>query len=539
MSKKMIKKTGAAVLTMALLVSMGAMALPVNATAGDALTVKVSDVNCGTTKVAVTGVTVYQVAKFSNTTGKWAWNAPFTNSTTFASLNTMDATQLNALAKSLKAVTNDSTKAEALAKTVVSGSATDTAEGYQVTLASVTGGADVTGQGYYLIVPTVSDNETVVQPTLMPIDSTGEAFTNVKPKANPLPLVKKITATNAGEKSQSGDSDTSVGIVGSTVEYKITSQLPEYASNVAANKIKPYVITDDPSTGIKINNDEFGANGSNVVVMIGTQDKTDAVTIAKEGDGFKVTVGGDLVKANMGADVTITFKATITEAAVTGAGTVSDYQTAHQGKTGNPNTAKLTWGNNFATGGYADPDDPDNPDEPEEPPVEKKSTVTTYVGAVTLLKQGNKTGTVENLQGAVFTLEGTNYATKTGLTTNANGKIDFGYLPAGTYTLTETAAPTGYQTIGSTYQFTVTNKANGSTEFTTYEVAEETQSSEVEMTLTGNNAKAQITVTDPPADTLPATGGIGTYLFTIGGAAVVLMAGVMFVIYMKKRKTEE
>ena len=35
------------------------------------------------------------------------------------------------------------------------------------------------------------------------------------------------------------------------------------------------------------------------------------------------------------------------------------------------------------------------------------------------------------------------------------------------------------------------------------------------------------------------TGGIGTYLFTIGGAAMVLLAGVLFVIYMKKRETEE
>ncbi len=60
------------------------------------------------------------------------------------------------------------------------------------------------------------------------------------------------------------------------------------------------------------------------------------------------------------------------------------------------------------------------------------------------------------------------------------------------------------------------------------------------MSFVNNNAaNANITVTDPPADTLPATGGIGTYVFTFGGAAIILLAGVLFVIYMKKRKAED
>ena len=46
-------------------------------------------------------------------------------------------------------------------------------------------------------------------------------------------------------------------------------------------------------------------------------------------------------------------------------------------------------------------------------------------------------------------------------------------------------------------------------------------------------------INNPLLETLPATGGIGTYLFTIGGVSIVLLAGVLFVIYMKKRETEE
>ncbi len=355
---------------------------------------------------------------------------------------------------------------------------------------------------------------------------------------------------------KSSSSDTSVGIIGSTVEYKISSYLPDYADDVKT--VKPYVLTDDPSDGIKIDNTDFTAAGSNVVVKInGAVDTT--ATIAAFDDGFTVTVPSATVIANKGKAIEVTFNAVIDTDAVLGAGTaLAD----HQDFDGNPNTVKLTWGNNYTTGNYAYPNGqtppPGEPEIPEEPKVEKKDTVTTYAGKVNLLKQGDKDGdgvmenlagaeftltgdsVMENLAGAEFTLAGDNGTTATGLKSDANGVIDFGYLAAGTYTLTETKAPSGYKTIGSTYQFTVKTKEATSTEFTTYEVSENAAVTEVEMTFVNNNAAdANIVVTDPPADTLPATGGIGTYVFTFGGAAIILLAGVLFVIYMKKRKAED
>lgn len=524
--KKSFKKAGVAVLSMAMLLSMGAMAMPVSAVAGDALTVNVADVTCGSDTVALTGVKIYQVAKRNADTGKWVWNAPFTGAE-FKDLESYDASQLNQLAVALKEITTT----EDVSNTLVS-STNNTA------IADVAGGVSVEGEGYYLIVPTVADNDVVIQPTLMVIDSTGTAVTNVKPKANPLPLTKQITATTDGEISQGTDpSDTSVGIVGSVVEYKITSQLPEYDENVLPENIQNFVLTDDPSDGIKIKNDDadmlVAADGANLKVSIDGTDKTDAVTIAKEGDGFTVTVNGATVNQYQGKSIVVTFKATITEDAVTGNDSCAD-AAEHQNKTGNPNTAKLTWGNNYSTGGYADPTNP----------PEKKSTVTTYVGQVTLLKQGNKDGTTENLANAEFTLTGpADFGTKTGLKSDSDGLIDFGYLPAGTYTLTETKAPAGYQTIGSTYQFTVKNKSTATaTEFDTFEVDEKETVENVvlnDISDETNKSVAQIVVTDPPADTLPGTGGIGTYLFTFGGVAIVLLAGVLFVVYMKRKKTEE
>ena len=165
--------------------------------------------------------------------------------------------------------------------------------------------------------------------------------------------------------------------------------------------------------------------------------------------------------------------------------------------------------------------------------------MTTYIFMVNLLQHGEQNGSMAPLANAKFKLEGTNF-TAADFTSDRTGKIDFGYLPAGTYTLTETQAPAGFKTIGASYQFTVKTKEATSTDFTTYEVSQDDRVEGVAMSFVNNNAaNANIVVTDPPADTLPATGGIGTYVFTFGGAAIILLAGVLFVIYMKKRKAED
>ncbi|MBQ3887897.1 MAG: isopeptide-forming domain-containing fimbrial protein [Clostridia bacterium] len=527
MKRKSIKKAGVAVLSMALLMSMGAMAMPVNATAGDAKRLQIPNVTCGTSTMAVTDAKVYKVAEQDASTGRWAWVGTFANKADVTTLNTLTSVELNTLARELQ---SKASKATPVTVTTVGNNA-DALE--QV--------LDITGKAYYLVIPTLDTNEVIVQPSLVEIDANGDAFTEIKAKANPLPLEKKITATTAGEVSASGD--TSVGVIGSTVKYKISSYLPNYADDVT--NVKPYILTDDPSDGIKINNDDFTAAGSNVVVKIdGTVDTTAA--IAKADDGFTVTVPSATVIANKGKAIEVTFQAEIDTDAVLGAGTaLAD----HQDFNGNPNTVKLTWGNNYTTGNYAYPTDhtpspeyPDEPEIPDTPQVEKKDTVTTYAGKVNLLKQGDKDGdsVMENLAGAEFTLAGDNGTTATGLKSDVNGVIDFGYLAAGTYTLTETKAPSGYKTIGSTYQFTVKTMEATSQEFTTYEVDEAAAATEVQMTyVNSNKADANIVVTDPPADTLPATGGIGTYVFTFGGAAIILLAGVLFVIYMKKRKAED
>ena len=47
-----------------------------------------------------------------------------------------------------------------------------------------------------------------------------------------------------------------------------------------------------------------------------------------------------------------------------------------------------------------------------------------------------------------------------------------------------------------------------------------------------------IQITNTKGLTLPGTGGIGTTLFTFGGIALILIAGVMFIVYTRKQKKQ-
>ncbi len=99
---------------------------------------------------------------------------------------------------------------------------------------------------------------------------------------------------------------------------------------------------------------------------------------------------------------------------------------------------------------------------------------------------------------------------KSEVVTDANGKVIFAGLAEGTYTLTEIETLTGYNILTSS--ITVTIDANGNA---TFEGAEGE----------GN----VVTVVNNTGSTLPSTGGIGTTMFYVIGAILVLGAGVLLV----------
>lgn len=97
--------------------------------------------------------------------------------------------------------------------------------------------------------------------------------------------------------------------------------------------------------------------------------------------------------------------------------------------------------------------------------------------------------------------------------TGDDGKATFAGLKADTYYLKETEAPAGYNLNTSVFTITVPG------------------------TDTATTGIVNQTVTDSLLVT-PNTGGMGTMMFTIGGAALIACAGVLFLIVRKKKSAK-
>ena len=130
--------------------------------------------------------------------------------------------------------------------------------------------------------------------------------------------------------------------------------------------------------------------------------------------------------------------------------------------------------------------------------------VNTYAIDIFKYDQADNTGLV----GAEFTLtdaEGTVIDT---VTSGEDGHVVIDGLDAGTYTLTETEAPDGYVKSDTPLTIVIPDNADG------------------DNVVSVSFANSQI----------PHTGGTGTLMFTIGGAAIIATAGVLLLVSRKKKK---
>ncbi len=148
------------------------------------------------------------------------------------------------------------------------------------------------------------------------------------------------------------------------------------------------------------------------------------------------------------------------------------------------------------------------------------------------------------VSGAEFTLakvDGTgDWAQAHKLITDASGGLSFTGLDQGTYTLTETKAPAGFEaTENLSLTFTVETGEDGKTTFALEDeskIDEDADSGFVKWddNSSDTNVAYTLTVRDVPLTSLPSAGGVGIGPFVVGGLA--LMGAAALAWYLRERR---
>lgn len=189
------------------------------------------------------------------------------------------------------------------------------------------------------------------------------------------------------------------------------------------------------------------------------------------------------------SDVVVTLTAILKDTAASG------YNT-----TDNSNSDSLTYTNTY--GQTSKPGD---------------DTVYVYTFDLPVFKYDGTTTDKTGLGNATFELktkEGTLIDTKT---TDSSGNVTFEKLAAGTYTVQETIAPSGYNLNSTVYTVNISTKGV------------------ITVSVDGNPSQVdQVEVPDYPV-TVPQTGGMGTMMFYVGGAALIACAGVLLFVLKRKK----
>ena len=361
---------------------------------------------------------------------------------------------------------------------------------------------------------------------------------------------KNSTGKNTGSLTDitDGYEHTASASIGDTVDYQIISTLPTITSK--ASSLSEYTYVDTMSKGIRYNKQDV------VIEFFKDTGCTDKITTWAEDSG-KFTVAYDDAQNIMTIRMTEAGLAEINEAAtvytdsvkrgysdctmrITYAATLT--ADAQMGDTDNPNEVVLTWKRTNTT--YFDT---------------LKDCCHVYTYGVDVLKQFSDNG--GNLRNVKFKLhndtddcyiiadlkDGVYYAKgfaakKADATTfipNAQGHIVIKGLEDDTYSLTEIATDKGYVLLKEAVKIVIKTAENGQCEKCGAKLL--TASATVNgkaASMTDGNAIVPLTVVNNPGFDLPKTGGYGTWMFTIGGVAL-LGAAAFIVVKPRKHKSEQ
>lgn len=322
---------------------------------------------------------------------------------------------------------------------------------------------------------------TVTETTPATAPETGEGDDEEKVSK---PGLEKWIVTDNGDKVEMDDV-----AAGTTVKFELDSNVPDDLRN--------YITVDDPAikaapgeyklTFADRLDDEFD-DPQNLRVKIGNTVLTADQYELMNDDTHNFLVTLDLVKLYEAGvitpdDVTKATPITVTYTATLREGTTAGVYT---------NSAQVAY-----------PDGQSSSD-----------TVMVRTYAIKVFKYDQVTNA--GLPGAQFALyqkddEG-NITNSQSLTSDADGYVRIDGLDAGTYYLKEAVAPDGYMRSEKELTIEVNYTTSGA-----------------DYTVEAQFANIQI----------PHTGGTGTMMYTIGGVAIIVLAGVLLVFYRKSRKKQE
>ena len=385
-------------------------------------------------------------------------------------------------------------------KTVTTATATAESDGSALTFKGL-------ALGYYVV--TTSQGEQLIS-----VDSTMKDVT----------IVDKNSSTPKGLSKTADSKDVSIG---DTVTYTVSFKTSNYyGAGTEAKEIVSYTIQDTlPDFLSEVHVTSISVN-NNVI-----QDQTGATPQFDSNKKIVIDWYDEVNKQFLydnGATVTITYTAVVTEnAAIDG--------------DGNTNDVTLKWTTKDS-------------DQPVPREIKEKETIYTY--AIALKKVNNK-GVA--LPGAIFEFpfyvkstadtDGAYiYAGKNAgegltnqITTPESGVIIVKGVKTGDYKITEFKAPDGYNKLADPVTVTAVKTGKTTTSKTVYldengiETNETTNTTKVEVNIAKIAATAVVVVNKAGTE-LPSTGGMGTTLFYVLGAVLVVGAGVLLIT--KKRMSD-
>lgn len=343
--------------------------------------------------------------------------------------------------------------------------------------------------------------------------------TNVQIKSDVPWVDTKVKDTNDSTGDTTDWQDSADYDINDDVPFQITGTMPSTIADYTSYK---YVFTDTMSSGLT-----YTANTAKIT--IGTTDVTssfkESVTANTDGtttvtwacDNLKGIQG---VTLNKDTKVVVTYSAKLNENAILGSA-------------GNSNEVYLTFSNN---------PNKDGESETGKTPTDK-NVVFTYKVQVNKVDQSQK-----SLKGAGFTLEKkykkddgtTEYRVVKVFPAGEDTQFEFKGLDDGDYKLTETTTPTGYNTI-SPIEFTISAEHDSDSADPKLVFLNDVSEGEIDFGTQKANVDRDAgaiyaTVVNKKGSVLPSTGGMGTTILYVGGAAIVAAAGIGLAIRRNKRQ---